>query len=78
MSDSERTGGQVYPFRGGKDGNPPEGVPRRLAAIVAGDIAGYSRLMGMDEEGTHARVKRHRREIIEPTISASTASISST
>jgi len=69
MSDSERTGGQVYPFRGGKDGNPPEGVPRRLAAIVAGDIAGYSRLMGMDEEGTHARVKRHRREIIEPTIS---------
>ena len=69
MGDSERTGGQVYPFRGGKDGNPPEGVPRRLAAIVAGDIAGYSRLMGMDEEGTHARVKRHRREIIEPTIS---------
>jgi len=42
--------------------------PRRLAAIVAADIAGYSRLMGIDEEGTHARVKRHRREIIEPTI----------
>jgi formylglycine-generating enzyme required for sulfatase activity/class 3 adenylate cyclase len=69
MSDSERTSGQVYPFRGGKDGNPPEGVPRRLAAIVAGDIVGYSRLMGIDEEGTHARVKRHRRELIEPTIS---------
>jgi class 3 adenylate cyclase len=66
---NEHTGGQVYPFRGGKDGNPPEGAPRRLAAIVAADIAGYSRLMGVDEEGTHARVKRHRREIIEPTIS---------
>ena len=32
-------------------------MPRRLAAIVAGDIAGYSRLMELDEEGTHARVK---------------------
>ena len=68
MGDTEHPGGQVYPFRGGKDGNPPEGMPRRLAAIVAGDIAGYSRLMGHDEEGTHARVKRHRREIIEPAI----------
>ena len=68
MGDAEHPGGQIYPFRGGKDGNPPEGAPRRLAAIVAGDIAGYSRLMGHDEEGTHARVKRHRREIIEPTI----------
>jgi formylglycine-generating enzyme required for sulfatase activity/class 3 adenylate cyclase len=68
VADTEHPGGQVYPFRGGKDGNPPEGAPRRLAAIVAGDIAGYSRLMGHDEEGTHARVKRHRREIIEPTI----------
>jgi formylglycine-generating enzyme required for sulfatase activity/class 3 adenylate cyclase len=62
--------GQVHPFRGGRNGSPPpEGLPRRLAAIVAGDIAGYSRLMGVDEEGTHARVKRHRRELIEPTIS---------
>jgi len=68
VSDNDHTRGQVYPFRGGKDGDPPEGAPRRLAAIVAGDIAGYSRLMGIDEEGTHARVKRQRREIIEPTI----------
>jgi formylglycine-generating enzyme required for sulfatase activity/class 3 adenylate cyclase len=68
VGDTEHPGGQIYPFRGGKDGNPPEGAPRRLAAIAAGDIAGYSRLMGHDEEGTHARVKRHRREIIEPTI----------
>ena len=44
------------------------GSPRRLAAILAADISGYSRLMGSDEEGTLARLKRHRREIIEPTI----------
>ncbi len=44
------------------------GSHRRLAAILAADIAGYSRLMGFDEEGTLARLKRHRREIIEPTI----------
>ncbi|WP_414474076.1 SUMF1/EgtB/PvdO family nonheme iron enzyme [Microvirga sp. M2] len=44
------------------------GSPRRLAAILAADIAGYSRLMGIDEEGTLARLKRHRRELIEPTI----------
>src|SRR4051812_48315327 len=42
--------------------------PRRLAAILCADIAGYSRLMGADEERTHARIKRHRREIIEPTV----------
>ena len=44
------------------------GSPRRLATILAADIAGYSRLMGVDEEGTLARVKRHRRELIEPTV----------
>ena len=37
---------------------PREATPRRLAAIVAADISGYSRLMQLDEEGTHARVKR--------------------
>src|SRR6516162_287832 len=42
--------------------------PRRLAAIVAGDIAGYSRLMEIDEEGTHVRVKRIQRDLIEPSI----------
>ena len=42
--------------------------PRRLAAILAADIAGYSRLMGADEEGTLARMKRIRREVIEPTL----------
>jgi formylglycine-generating enzyme required for sulfatase activity/class 3 adenylate cyclase len=42
--------------------------PRRLATILAADIAGYTRLMGLDEEGTLARIKRHRRELIEPTV----------
>lgn len=47
---------------------PREATPRRLAAIVAGDISGYSRLMQLDEEGTHARVKRIERDLIEPSI----------
>jgi hypothetical protein len=41
---------------------------RRLAAILAGDIAGYSRLMGADEEGTLSRLNAHRREFLEPKI----------
>ena len=41
---------------------------RRLAAILAADVAGYSRLMGADEEGTHERLKAHRRELIDPKI----------
>jgi TolB-like protein/class 3 adenylate cyclase len=42
---------------------------RRLAAILAADVAGYSRLMGADEEGTHARLQAHRRELVDPKIS---------
>jgi adenylate cyclase len=42
---------------------------RRLAAIFAADVAGYSRLMGTEEEGTHERLKAHRRELIDPKIS---------
>jgi TolB-like protein len=45
-----------------------ERVERRLAAILAADVAGYSRLMGADEEGTLARLKAHRRELIDPKI----------
>ncbi len=41
---------------------------RRLAAIVAIDVAGYSRLMGVDEEGTLATLKAHRRELWTPKI----------
>ena len=43
-------------------------VERRLAAILAADIAGYSRLMGADEVGTLAALKAHRREIVDPAI----------
>jgi TolB-like protein/class 3 adenylate cyclase len=39
---------------------------RRLAAVLAADIASYSRLMGADEEGTHLRVKAHLRDLINP------------
>jgi len=38
---------------------------RRLAAILAADLAGYSRLMGADEEGTHERLKALRRELLD-------------
>ena len=41
---------------------------RRLAAIVSADVAGYSRLMGKDESGTLARLKAHRRELLDPKI----------
>ena len=41
---------------------------RRLAAILAADVAGYSRLMGADEEGTLAQLKAHRKELIDPKI----------
>jgi len=43
-------------------------VERRLAAILAADVAGYSRLMGTDEEGTLARLKGIRREVADPKI----------
>src|SRR6185437_15166119 len=45
-----------------------ERVQRRLAAILAADVAGYSRLMGVDEAGTLARLKAHRRELIDPSV----------
>jgi TolB-like protein/class 3 adenylate cyclase/tetratricopeptide (TPR) repeat protein len=43
-------------------------VERRLAAVLAADVAGYSRLMGTDEEGTLAALKAYRRELIDPKI----------
>jgi adenylate cyclase len=45
-----------------------ERVERRLAAILAADVAGYSRLMGADEEGTLAALRAIRRELIDPKI----------
>ena len=41
---------------------------RRLAAIFAADVAGYSRLMGQDEEGTHERLKAHLAQLVDPKI----------
>ncbi len=43
-------------------------VERRLSAIFAGDVAGYSRLKGRDEERTLAGLNTHRREFLDPTI----------
>jgi class 3 adenylate cyclase len=45
-------------------------VERRLAAVLAADVAGYSRLMGADEVGTLEALKAHRRELIDPSIAA--------
>jgi len=49
---------------------PKSHVKRRLAAILAGDIAGYSRLTAVDEAGTHHRVKTLRRDVITPIVQA--------
>src|SRR5215472_15023511 len=45
-----------------------ERVVRRLAAILAADVVGYSKLMGADEEGTLAALKLYRRELFDPKI----------
>src|SRR3984893_353874 len=60
---------EIRDIKSGRSGEPPrEPAPRRLAAIVAGDISGYSRLMQVDQEGTHNRVKRIERDLIDPSI----------
>jgi class 3 adenylate cyclase len=43
----------------------PTRVERRLAAILAADVVGYSRLVQRDEQGTLARLKAHRQELVE-------------
>jgi len=48
--------------------NEESRTSRRLAAILAADVVGYSRLMGADEEGTLAALKTHRKELIDPLI----------
>src|SRR5260370_17098307 len=45
-------------------------VERRLAAVLAADVAGYSRLMGADEVGTLSALKVVRRELVDPAITA--------
>src|SRR5262249_17785762 len=54
------------PAPGGRGGHMRK--TRRLAAILAADVAGYSRLMGADEEGTHERLKAHLQGLVEPKI----------
>ena len=44
-------------------------MQRRLAAILAADVVGYSRLMGVDEIGTLKSIKAHRRELVDSGIS---------
>ncbi len=53
-------------------------VQRRLAAILAADVAGFSRLVGMDEEGTLAALRRHRTELIDPQLAAHEGRIANT
>ncbi len=61
--------GEIRHLHSGNDKeNSHDATSRRLAAIIAGDISGYSRLMQIDEDGTYARVKRIERELVEPTI----------
>src|SRR5690348_14600489 len=43
-------------------------VERKLAAILAADVAGYSRLMAADEEGTLSQLKAHRRALVDPKV----------
>ena len=47
-----------------------ERVNRKLAAILAADVVGYSRLMGVDEEGTLAALKQHRQVVFDPAVAA--------
>jgi class 3 adenylate cyclase len=47
-----------------------EQLVRRLTAIFAADVAGYSRLTSLDEEGTHIRLKEHLRVLIDPKVAA--------
>ena len=49
---------------------PAKGADRKLAAILAADIAGFSRLIGSDEEGTLDRLNSIRRELLDPTVAA--------
>src|SRR5690242_8973410 len=53
--------------RGGADGELRE---RRLSAILAADVVGYSRLMGGDEDGTLRSLNDHRRELIDPAVAS--------
>src|SRR3954471_11076846 len=62
---ADRTSGE----RSTAPGHSGTGTPtRHLAAILAADVAGYSRLMGIDEEGTLERLKAHRHQLLDAKI----------
>src|SRR5262249_60524809 len=52
------------------DSWPKNGINRKLAAILAAHVVGYSRLMASDEAGTLAALKRHRQTVFEPAVAA--------
>src|SRR6195256_2135478 len=60
----------MTPRLGGRRPLPREHLVRRLTAIFAADVAGYSRLTGMDEEGTDVRLKQHLRVLVDPKVAA--------
>jgi class 3 adenylate cyclase/TolB-like protein/Flp pilus assembly protein TadD len=62
--------GPLSHFRHRNTATDEKPVERRLAAIMAADVVGYSRLMGADEVGTLRALRAHRRELIDPTIAA--------
>src|SRR6266446_6220865 len=60
----------LRPMRFGSAALAIERVERRLAAVLAADVAGYSRLIGVDEEGTLDRIRSIRADVIDPKIAA--------
>src|SRR6266516_3591591 len=66
---ADRAGGRgIIVTKPSEVGSRAMAATRRLAAILAADVAGYARLIGADEEGTLERFKAHRRELIDPKI----------
>src|SRR5204863_8208709 len=57
-----------YAFRKRPRGTPVAREQRKLAAIIAADVVGYSRLMGRDESGTLARLRKNRSEHLDPVL----------
>src|ERR1700754_2211397 len=55
-------------FKAPRIGRGSGAMQRRLAAVLAADVSGYSRLMGADEIGTLGALKAHRRELVDPCI----------
>src|SRR5262249_131061 len=65
---SKRSVRDALGFPVSRVGNDKPPLERRLAAILVADVVGYSRLMGANEEATHARLKSLRSELIDPKI----------